>query len=156
MESIKQALNFTDSSGEIMTFFDGAITLPQVVGVALVAILCIALLNFVKKSFKLVVTMVCVVGAACYVGVVSPEQVKDVSAKIAQNGIETYEKIASASENIKIEKDSISIRVDNEWYNLSEVTRFVKTAGDKMSIFIDGNQHVVDDIDLIKLISDFS
>lgn len=154
MESIKQFLNFTNEQGEVITFFGGRVTLSQLIGFIILVMVVTFILKFVKKSFKIILLAICCVSAACYMGVVSPEQVKDVSEKIAQNGVDTYEKFAKMSDSIKIEDNNISIKVNDNWLNISDVDKFMKTAGDKVAVFVDDAQYVIEDAGIVELLSE--
>lgn len=155
MDSIKQFLNFTNEQGEVITFFDGKVTLSQLIGFIILVIIVTFILKFVKKSFKIILLAICCVSVACYMGVVSPEQVKDVSMQIAQNGVETYDKFAKMSDSIKIEDGDILIKIQDDWLSLSDVDKFMKTAGDKVAVFIDDAQYVIDDAGIIDLLTEF-
>lgn len=156
MDKISEVLNIVDSQGKVITFFDGKITLTQMIGV----VICVAVVAFVLKmfkgAFKVVLTILSGCACACYLGLTSPSQLKDVASQIQSSGIETYAQIASASDNIRINDGSIQVKIDDKWYDLSEITSFVKTAGDKATVFLDGKQCIIEDLHMVELLEVFS
>jgi uncharacterized membrane protein len=90
MDKLQQLLNFKNSNGEVLTVFNGKLTLSQLVMIITV----ILVIAFVVKLLKGVVRTVCIVVALCilaiHFGLTSPTQLKDVSTQLATNGISAY------------------------------------------------------------------
>ena len=155
MESIKSLLNFSSSDGTVITFFDGKVTLSQLI----VGIIIIAVILFVLKAIKGIMKTVIIFIAVCiglvHYGLASPTQIKDVTTQIANNGIKTYQTFANASENIKIKEKDIKLKIDGTWVSVADVSSFIKTKDGVATVVIGGKEVLVDDSNIISLLETF-
>lgn len=144
--------------GEVVkTYFNGAVTQNQLICIIIAVIAVILVLSFAKKVLKLVLSVVIIVGALIYFGVVSPEQLTDASKVIAEKGQSTFTQISEASQNVKVdtsgESPSISIKLGDDWVNVNDVTNFVKAKDGVYSVNVNGQSCSVSD-DSIKQVLD--
>ena len=155
MEKLQQILNIKNSDGEVITFFDGKITLSQLIFIIVAIIAVVAIIKLLKGVVRTVLAVVAICVALVNYGIASPTQIKDTASVISQKGIATYEKLASASENIKVEGSDVQIKLGDNWINISDVTSFVSTGKDTATINVDGESYAVDDSSIISLLKTF-
>lgn len=155
-EKLQSLFNFTNADGEVITFFNGKVTLSQIV-VFIIAVIAIVLLrNVLKGVVKTIVLIAIVCVALVHFGIASPTQIKDAGAKIKETGISTYEMMAKASENVKVENGNVKIRVQNEWFDLKDIETVI-SSGATYTITVNGKTLVIDDdkvIEVIKTLTD--
>ncbi len=154
IEKLQQSLNFTNSEGEVITFFDGKLTISQ----AILILIAIVAVLIVLKCIKGIVKAVIVGGIAVFVcinmGILSPTQVRDIGEQIYAKGVSAYESIAEASENIKIEDSTIKIQLNDKWYDVKDVKSFVPT-DEGISIKIGDDTIAIKDGKIVELIKSF-
>lgn len=155
MEKLQQLLNIKNSNGEVITFFDGKLTLSQLLFIVVAIIVVIAIIKFLKGVVRTVLAVVAICVALVNYGIASPTQIKDAASIISQKGISTYEKLASASENIKVEGSDVQIKLRDSWVNISDVTSFVSTGKNTATINVGDESYVVDDSNIISLLKTF-
>lgn len=155
MEKLQQLLNIKNSNGEVITFFNGKLTLSQLLFIVIAVIAVIAIIKFLKGVVRTILVVVAICMALINYGVASPTQIKDVTSVISQKGISAYEKMASASENIKIDGSDIHIKLGDNWFNISDVTSFVSTGKGTATVNVDGESFAVEDSDIISLLKTF-
>lgn len=141
----------------VKTYFNGAITQQQLIGIIIAVVAVIVILALAKKAIKLILTVVVIIGALIYFNVMSPEQLKDVSKVIAEKGQSTFTQISEASQNVKVdtsgETPSISVNLEGTWVNVNDITNFVKTKDGVYSVNVNGQSYSVSD-DSIKKVLD--
>lgn len=155
MEKLQQLLNIKNANGEVITFFDGKVTLSQLVFIILAIIVVALVIKFLKGVARTIVAVVAVCVALVNYGIASPTQIKDVASVISQRGIATYEKMASASESIKLNGNNIEIKLGDKWVNVSDVTSFISTGDGAATINVDGESYFVEDSNIISLLKTF-
>lgn len=155
MEKLQQLLNIKNSNGEVITFFDGKLTLSQLLFIVVAIIVVVAIIKFLKGIVRTVLAVVAICVALVNYGIASPTQIKDAASVISQKGITTYEKMASTSENIKIEGSDVKIKLGDNWVNVSDVTSFVSTGKDKATVNVNCESFAVEDSDIISLLKTF-
>jgi hypothetical protein len=155
MEKLQQLLNFSSSDGEVITFFDGKVTLSQLV----MAIVVILIIGFAIKVLKGVVRTVIIIVSICiglvHYGIASPTQIKDAASVVAEKGIGAYKTVASASENIRISGTKLEVKLGDNWFDVSDVTSYVQSSDSSITVYADGNSYIVDDISVINLLKTF-
>lgn len=155
MEKLQQILNIKNSNGEVITFFDGKLTLSQLLFIVVAIIAVVAILKFLKGVVRTVLTVVAICVALVNYGIASPTQIKDAASVISQKGIATYEKLASASDSIKVEGSDVQVKLGDKWFNVSDVTSFVSTGKATATINVDGESYAVEDSSIISLLKTF-
>ena len=155
MEKLQQILNIKNSDGEVITFFNGKLTLSQLIFIVVAIVAVILIIKLLKGVVRTVLAVVAICVALVNYGIASPTQIKDAASVISQKGIATYEKLASASENIKVEGSDVQIKLGDNWVNISDVTSFVSTGKDTATINVDGESYAVDDSSIISLLKTF-
>ena len=156
-EQLQQIFNFvTGSNGEVKTYFDGKVTQSQLI----VGIVCIVAILFVLAFVKKVAKILCTVVILCFMlvhfGVASPAQITDVAGKISETGISYYQKVASASENVKITDKSIAVKINEDWINVENIQGVVTGSEDVMTVIIDGKSYPIDDKSVIEVLKTFT
>jgi hypothetical protein len=155
MEKLQQFLNLRDSDGSVITFCDGKFTLSQII-IFVVAVLAVSIvLSLLKNLIGIIVSVAITAFLLVNLNIMSPTQLQDVSSIVAKSGVEAYQKVAEASDNIKIKDSTILIKVDDSWIDLSDVDSVVSTAGDKLTIIADGQTYLTDDNNIINLLKQF-
>lgn len=124
---------------------------PSQVIVAVIAIVaCIIVFSMVKKAIKwLFIVAILLIGGVAF-GFLTPEQAINTANAIKNKGIATYEKLADASQNIKVDGESISIRIQDTWFDLNAVNSY-EVNGDTVKISVGGNDYTVTDKTIAKL-----
>ena len=146
MDKLQQILNFTDADGKVITLFDGAITLSQLVMILLCIVAVIVLFKLLKGLFKVAIIAVTVIFFVVQLGIASPTQLKDVANVIEEKGVEAYNSLVSASENIRVTEDNtIEVCIDDAWVNIEDIKSIISGAEDKLTVIIDGVSHVIED-----------
>lgn len=123
-----------------------------VIIVAIIGILLV--LGLAKKTMKIILTLAIFVIGGISVGILSPKQVIDTAQVIKDKGIETYEKFASASDNIKVSGDSLMVRMGDTWVDLNAINNF-DINGNTVSVNVGGNTYQVTDEAVAKLFQTF-
>lgn len=153
MDKLKEILVFNDAAGNPITVFGGKFTLSQVVAVLICIIAVSFILKKLKGIIKAVLSVVIIAVAAIYFGIATPEQIKSIADKVAEVGVETYQKFAEVSENIKVEEGSIKICVGEQWVDVKDIASTVTDNEGKMSITVDGKDLIVDDEKVTELLN---
>lgn len=124
---------------------------PSQVIVAVIAIVaCIIVFSMVKKAIKwLFIVAILLIGGVAF-GFLTPEQAINTANAIKNKGIATYEKLADASQNIRVDGESISIRIQDTWFDLNAVNSY-EVNGDTVKISVGGNDYTVTDNTIAKL-----
>lgn len=156
MDKIQSFLNAANEKGEVITFFDGKITLSQLV-VVVIAILAVGLvLKLVKGVLKTGLTIGITLFALVYFGFASPDQLKDVADQIAKQGAAVYEQYQEASEYIKYEGDKLYVSPDKTtWIDVSTIKSVVKGNNKSISVVTPDGTYAFTDSKVIELISSF-
>lgn len=123
-----------------------------VIIVAIIGILLV--LGLAKKTMKIILTLAILIIGGISVGILSPKQVIDTAQVIKDKGIETYEKFASASDNIKVSGDSLMVRMGDTWVDLNAINNF-DINGNTVSVNVGGNTYQVTDETVAKLFQTF-
>ena len=156
MDKLQQILNFTDADDKVITLFDGAITLSQLVMILLCIVAVIVLFKLLKGLFKVAIIAVTVIFFVVQLGIASPTQLKDVANVIEEKGVEAYNSLVSASENIRVTEDNtIEVCIDDAWVNIEDIKSIISGAEDKLTVIIDGVSHVIEDENIQKLLEQF-
>lgn len=155
MEKLQQLLNIKNADGEVITFFNGKVTLSQLVFIILAIIVVALVIKFLKGVVRTIIAIGAICVALVNYGIASPTQIKDAASVISQKGIATYEKMASASENIKLDGSNIEIKLGDKWVNVSDVTSFIPSGKGVATVNVDGESYSVEDSDIISLLKTF-
>lgn len=156
MSKLEALLNFTNSDGEVITFFEGRLTLSQLLVIIGAIIAIILVFSFIKGIVKTIITIVIVCYALVYFGIASPQQLKDVSSQIIDKGASFYESFVEASSNIKYENDKLLIKVDEDtWIDVSDIKSFVAGKEGVVTIQTSNGAYAISDSEIIKLLETF-
>lgn len=140
----------------VKTYFNGAITQQQLIGIIIAVVAVIVILALAKKAIKLILTVVVIIGALIYFKVMSPEQLTDASKVIAEKGQATFTQISEASKNVKVdtsgETPSISVNLGGTWVNVNDITNFVRTKDGVYSVSVNGKSYSVSDDGIKKVL----
>ena len=84
--------------------FGGAITTQQlIIIIASVAGIILAI-TLAKKVAKIIISVVIAIVGLAYFGIISPDQVTDITSFVADKGIAVVQEVASHSDNIRVDK----------------------------------------------------
>lgn len=112
-------------------------------------------LSLMKKTVKWLIGIAVLLICGIWIGVLSPQQAIDTVTAIKEKGISTYQRLADASQNIKVDGESISIRINDTWFDLNAVNSF-EVMEDKVELKVGGNSYTVTDKNIIKLFQTFN
>lgn len=156
MDKIQSFLNMANEKGEVITFFDGKVTLSQL-AVVVIAILAVGLvLKLVKGILKTGLAIGIALFALVYFGFASPDQLKDVAGQIAKQGAAVYEQYQEASDYIKYEGDKLYVSPDKEtWVDVTTIKSVVKGTNDSISVVTPDDTYAFTDSKVIELLSSF-
>lgn len=152
LDKVQGVLNITDSNGQVITLIGDRLTVGQLLLILMVVTTVMAMVKFFRGIFRVSIIAATLVGASVYFGVISPQELQDVSDKIAEQGVKTYESVVSMSDNIKIEGSSIHVNLGGVWHNVEEVTSFVKGSDGSATIKLGDQSFTTDDVVIIQLL----
>ena len=156
MNEIQSFLNTANEKGEVITFFDGKVTLNQLVVVVIAILAVILVISLIKGVLKTCLTIGIAVFALVYFGFASPDQLKDVADQIAKQGAAVYEQYQEASEYIKYEDNKLYISTDkNTWIDVSTIKSVVKGNNKSISVVTPDGTYAFTDSKVIELINSF-
>lgn len=157
MERIQELLNFTNADGSVKMIHIGSlsITLTQLLlTIGLVVILLVAL-----KVTRGVLKLFWVVGfIAVFLvthGVLSPIKLGNTVTQLSAAGIKSYQSLANASDNIKIEDSTIKIKVKRDWIDVKDIDSFMVGDENTITIIVGDKYYTTDDLSVIQLIKSF-
>lgn len=157
MERLLEVLNTLGNDGNVKTYFDGAVTQSQLfLGIGCILLVAFIIIN-IKHIIKTLVSGLLLVGVGICVFMASPTQLTDMSEKLQDNEMIQYcKQLSSTSENIKFEKDNVSINLGGTWYSLDDVKSYVNISEDSISINVNGQNIQVTDANVKMLLEKFS
>ena len=153
MDKIQQFLNFSNSDGEVKTFFGGRLTLSQLICIILAVVVVIVVLKLLKGVLRIVLTVTTLIIFLLQFGLASPTQLGDITKVIAEEGISAYNTYAKNSDNIKLEDDKIMVKLNDNWYSVNDIDSIISTGDDSISITINGKSYATRDKTMIKLLN---
>lgn len=153
---MQDLLNFTNANGEVITLFDGKMTLSQAVAIVMTIAVVLFAIKVLKKTIRLVVCVCAVCACLVHFNIASPAQIRDAATQVAQAGVASYQAIADSSKSIRLEGKSIQIIVGDKWVDVSDITSIVGGESGKATVVVDGESYVVEDTAVIKLIKSFT
>lgn len=134
----------------------GKLTNNQVICLLVVLLVVILILKMIKGIIKWILFAVVLCCGLVYFGLATPKQIQDVSKQIANQGIQTYQKIADTSENIRIKDNKIQVKVDTgKWLNLDKLNSIIKSTDKEIIVIFDGKQYKITDKKVKELIESF-
>lgn len=139
----------------IVTFINGKITLRQIIVLVIAFIVILAVTKFLKGIIRTAATVIILCGAMGYYGVTAPVTLQNSSSLINGNGTETYQTIAKASDSIKFKNNTISVRIQDKWYSLDDITSVI-SYGDDIAVNVNGKVLQVDSPAVADLINSSS
>lgn len=98
MDNISQYLNFTNADGSVITVFDGAMTLSQLIGIIAAIIVIIVALKFIKGILKAIITVLAICICLVYFNLATPEQIADTVKTTVE---QTQEQVQKTTSDIK-------------------------------------------------------
>lgn len=140
--------------------FGGAITTQQLIIIIASVVGIILAITLAKKVAKIIISVVIAIVGLAYFGIISPDQVTDITSFVADKGIAVVQEVASHSDNIRVDTtNGVTIKISNDgetWYDISNVDKVIVSdnyavilTDDKESVKFD-DEYVVKLLDLIK------
>lgn len=126
------------------------ITSSQIAVIVIGIIALILVLSLVKKAVKWVISTVILLVFGVWVGLLSPQQAIDTATAIKDKGIATYQRLADASQNIKVDGENISVRIKDTWFDLNAVNSY-HIDGNSVRLSVGGNSYTVTDENIVRL-----
>lgn len=153
---MQDILNLTNANGEVITLFDGKVTLSQALAVVITIAIVFFVMKVVKKTLKLVFTVAAICACLVYFNIASPAQIKDAATQIASAGVESYKTIVDSSKNIRMEGGGIQVNIADNWVDISDITSIVGGDSGKATVVVNGQSYVVEDTVVIQLLKSFT
>lgn len=153
---MQDILNLTNANGEVITLFDGKVTLSQALAVVITIAIVFFVMKVVRKTLKLVFTVAAICACLVYFNIASPAQIKDAATQIASAGVESYKTIVDSSKNIRMEGGGIQVNIADNWVDISDITSIVGGDSGKATVVVNGQSYVVEDTVVIQLIKSFT
>ena len=155
MEQLQRLLNFTNENGEVITLFDGKVTLSQLV-VCIIGLLVVGFaLKVLKGIFRTIMEIVAICVVLIHYGIASPTQLADIAGQIKDKGIESYQSFASMSDNIKIEDSDVQIKLNDNWVSVSDITSFIQGDNGVVTVVVDDETITIEDEAVLSLLNTF-
>ena len=126
------------------------ITSSQIAVIVVGIIALILVLSLVKKAAKWVISTVILLVFGVWVGLLSPQQAIDTATAIKDKGIVTYQRLADASQNIKVDGENISVRIKDTWFDLNAVNSY-HIEENSVKLSVGGNSYTVTDENIVRL-----
>ena len=135
------------------TYFNGAVTQNQIMVFIVAFVVVLAILALAKKIVKVAFSVAVIVVALIYLGVASPDQLKDVSSVIAKQGDKVITQISDTSKNVKFDKSSgdIQVCIENKWISVKDITSYTNAFGSS-SVSVNGKDYAVTDEGVKKIL----
>lgn len=135
------------------TYFNGAVTQNQIMVFIVAFVVVLAILALAKKIVKVAFSVAVIVVALIYLGVASPDQLKDVSSVIAKQGDKVITQISDTSRNVKFDKSSgdIQVCIENKWISVKDITSYTNAFGSS-SVSVNGKDYAVTDEGVKKIL----
>lgn len=135
------------------TYFNGAVTQNQIMVFIVAFVVVLAILALAKKIVKVALSVAVIVVALIYLGVASPDQLKDVSSVIAKQGDKVITQISDTSKNVKFNKSSgdIQVCIENKWVSVKDITSYTNSFGSS-SVSVNGKDYEVTDEGVKKIL----
>lgn len=153
MNKVQQFLNFSNSDGEVKTFFGGRLTLSQLICIILAVVIVIVVFKLLKGVLRIALTVTTLIIFLLQFGLASPTQLGDITKVIAEEGISAYNTYAKNSDNIKLQNNKIMVRLNDNWYSVNDIDSIISTGDDSISITINGKSYATRDKTMIKLLN---
>lgn len=137
-------------------YLGGLVTQSQLISIIIAIVAIILVLSILKGLIrKILLVVILCIGLVSF-GVLSPKQLKDIGNKVTAQTISKYETFAKVSKNIKIEKDTIYIKVGKDtWCNIKDIKSVVTSGKDVMTIIIKDKPYEITDTKVQELIKQF-
>ena len=135
------------------TYFNGAVSQNQIMVFIVAFVVVLAILALAKKIVKVALSVAEIVVALIYLGVASPDQLKDVSSVIAKQGDKVITQISDTSKNVKFDKSSgdIQVCIENKWVSVKDITSYTNSFGSS-SVSVNGKDYEVTDEGVKKIL----
>lgn len=152
---LQALMNITDSSGNPITFFDGKITLSQlIVGIVGLVIIFFAL-KIARGLARGVSIAVTVIAMLIHFGIASPTQLTDTAKLISEKGINSYQEFVKASDNIRVSGSKLEVKINGKWIDVTSISSIVQGDDAHAQIVVNGEKVDIDDVNIISLLQSF-
>lgn len=126
--------------------------------IAILVVVLVVLLCF--KLIKGLLKWCIIAGAVCiglvYFNIATPQQIQDIASQIQDKGIESYQSIAQASENIRIKDNKIQVKVDaGKWLSVDKLEDITKGKEKELIVTYKGKEYQIMDKNVKKLLESF-
>lgn len=151
-QKFSQGIDFLRSK----TLFDGNITWLQCVQVLIAFVIIILVAKMIKGVFKFIVLVVLCVALVYSLNKNGTSKLEDLTAVTDNSSLHTIQEITKLSSNVKLEDNDIAIKVgDDSWVRMSDISSFVVIDGDKVSLSVQGNDILITDDEVVRLLELF-
>lgn len=128
----------------------------QMIMILVVVVVVLLCLKLIKGLLKWCI----IAGAVCiglvYFNIATPKQIQDIAGQIADKGVESYQKIADASDNIRIKDNKLQIKIDAEkWVSIDKLGKIVSNKQKELVVTYKGKEYIITDKNVKKLLESF-
>lgn len=128
----------------------------QMIMILVVVVVVLLCLKLIKGLLKWCI----IAGAVCiglvYFNIATPKQIQDIAGQIADKGVESYQKIADASNNIRIKDNKLQIKIDAEkWVSIDKLGKIVSNKQKELVVTYKGKEYIITDKNVKKLLESF-
>lgn len=128
----------------------------QIIAILVVLVVVLLCLKLIKGLLKwcIIAGVVCI--GLVYFNIATPKQIQDIAGQIADKGVESYQKIADNSENIRIKDNKIQIKVDTgKWLSIDKLGKIVSNKQNELIVTYKGKEYKITDKNVKKLLESF-
>lgn len=155
MDDLIKKLTITNSNGEVITLFDGKITLGQLIAVIVALITLIVVFRALRGATRLLLSFAVIMLVALYFNLVSPTQIANVTDKMQEIGSGVLQQFANTSDKIRISDKDVQLNLGGTWVSLSDIDNFVISDSGVVTINFNGETLSSDDSDIVGLLKLF-
>lgn len=128
----------------------------QMIMILVVVVVVLLCLKLIKGLLKWCI----IAGAVCiglvYFNIATPKQIQDIAGQIEDKGVESYQKIADASNNIRIKDNKLQIKIDAEkWVSIDKLGKIVSNKQKELVVTYKGKEYIITDKNVKKLLESF-
>lgn len=127
----------------------------DIIAIVVCIIAVLVVLSLIKGVVKFIVTVVVIILVGLYVFM--PSKLTDVTDFAKSEGFSKVQQVVNNSDTVQLGKDSnnnttVSIKINDKWFNTSEIKDVVSISDDKCVLNINGERYEVTDKQIIEVI----
>lgn len=154
LEQLTNLTNLTNAEGEVITLFNGKITLSQFLVIICGLLAVLIVIKVLKKTMRMIMIAIIAYFSFIYLGAASPTYLYSTAENIQKEGISSFAKIVESSDRLKIEDQSILVQVEEDiWLDVTEIDSMMNSKNG-ITIISNGESYVINDQTIINLLNE--